>query len=170
MIMKHLILLALALLVGCAGPRLGTTYEIQLDPSLSTSQVEAIMLAGDDWKANAPEFTFTYTMTSCRDFSSNLLQTICFRSSDETPSEGGFDVDGHTNFSSNDDRADVMLYPRNMAKRPFQNKELYVVAHEFGHALAHRGDHLQKGNLMAPEIAAQESITTQDVTYVRSTR
>ncbi len=167
----------LGCLSGCGQPGLGMTYDVLLDKSLTADEVEVAVAAGHAHIV-AEGVELKYIIASCASYQTLPAHTICIHADSDSPLDSeGFPVYGHTSFDASLalDRADFVFHPVSMSNNelPYRDVLYNVMAHEFGHALAHRGDHLPVGNLMAPRmslLAQLETITPADVAYFWSNR
>src|SRR5580658_7876400 len=105
---QMLLLSAALVLPACSGelvPARPLAYSAAIDPAFSTSQVEAITAALDDWNTAIPELHITYAIAAC---DSPLPREVCFHPNHDPPNMRD-DVVGDTQPASSEG-ATVTLY------------------------------------------------------------
>jgi hypothetical protein len=170
-------------IMGCNSEH-GMHYDLLLDTSLSTEQVQDVLAAEEAWETAVPGLTFSTTITPCQGYE-DKKHTVCLFLDSSDPAELAA---GHaanalattiwqhnllaSDTSASADSATVHLWSSNIAGYPGEYAFRNICQHEIGHSLSHRSDHLAEGNLMQPESARDilENIETGDVDYFWSVR
>jgi hypothetical protein len=145
---QMLLLSAALVLPACGGelaPARPLAYSAAIDPAFSTSQVEAITAALDDWNTAVPELHVTYAIASC---DSPLPQEACFHPNHDLPNVRD-DIVGDTQPASSGG-ATVTLYVYRIEASRYDLSVLLrqTAGHEMGHAMGLK--HSASGTLMAP--------------------
>jgi hypothetical protein len=159
---QMLLLSAALVLPGCGGglvPARPLAYSAVIDPAFSTSEVEAITAALDDWNTAVPELQITYAIAAC---DSPLPREVCFHPNHDPPNMRD-DVVGDTQ-PSGSEGATVMLYVNRIEASRYHLSVLLrqTAEHEMGHAMGLK--HSASGTLMAPYVEQQApGATSADV-------
>lgn len=144
-----LLLVALLAVIGCASPR--RTFTVWVSPS-AASQAD-VRAAADMWEAAVPGISITIV----DDDSADLVITL----GDEV-----VDHDLNENICANTYASGRIVVNAEMSDYCAQRMPL-VLAHEFGHYMANRTDHIGPGHIMTAQADAMgEEITAEDVEYI----
>jgi hypothetical protein len=166
--------------VGCS-PDHGMSYHIIIDTSLSPTQVEDVMAGGQAWINAVPGLQLDYIVSPCTSYG-GWRHTFCVFMDGNTPPE---DSTYHVLPSATTDiqhplmpedvghdSATIHMWAGVVGKDTSPYAFYNAFAHELGHALAHRSDHIAQGNLMCAreDGNVQESVQQGDIDYFWSAR
>jgi hypothetical protein len=143
-------------LSACGGKLAPTlTYQVSIDPSFTTPQVDAITVGLDDWRTSVPELKLTYAIGRCDSPSSEV---VCIHPANDPPSAGN-EVVGTTRPGPLAN-ATVWIYVDRIRASGMNVNLLteQTTAHEMGHAMGLV--HSPSGELMAADVSDQAHIVT----------
>jgi hypothetical protein len=145
----------------------GLTYQVAIDPTFTTDQVDAITAGLQNWIASVPQLQLTYAIADCN---APAPQQVCMHPNSSAPNMTD-DVVGDTQ-PAGDDNATIFLYVDRIQAAEEANPSKLVqqtAAHEMGHALGLK--HTATGTLMAADVENQApAITPADIDQFWSLR